>query len=168
MGGAEAHAGGPAGRDPGQASAAPVRVRIRPRRQTDGREIVAREGEVIGLAGLAGHGQTDLLIGVFDAAGRRGPLAEVNAPVALVAGDRQSDGVFPLWSIAENIGIRSLKAFRRGPLLSAAAEDELAARWQQRIKIRTPDMRNPILSLSGGNQQKALFARALGSTPASS
>jgi ribose transport system ATP-binding protein len=52
---------------------------------------------------------------------------------------------------------------RRGLLISTAAEDELAAQWQQRIKIRTADMRNSILSLSGGNQQKALFARALGS-----
>ena len=35
--------------------------------------------------------------------------------------------------------------------------------WRERIKIRTPDVHNNILSLSGGNQQKALFARALGS-----
>ena len=118
---------------------------------------------MIGLAGLAGHGQTDLLLAVFDAAGRKTGQAEVTEPVALVAGDRQSDGVFPLWSIAENIGVRSLKSLRRGLLISEAAEDELAAQWQKRIKIRTPDMRNSILSLSGGNQQKALFARALGS-----
>ncbi len=39
----------------------------------------------------------------------------------------------------------------------------MARRWQQRIGIRTPDMNNNILSLYGGNQQKALFARALGS-----
>jgi ribose transport system ATP-binding protein len=48
-------------------------------------------------------------------------------------------------------------------LVSSRRETELAAHWQQRIKIRTPDMDNNILSLSGGNQQKALFARALGS-----
>jgi ribose transport system ATP-binding protein len=160
MGGAEAHADAVAA--PAQ-STAPVRVRVRPKRQPDGRELVAREGEVIGLAGLAGHGQTDLLLAVFDAAGRKTGQAEVTEPVALVAGDRQSDGVFPLWSIAENIGVRSLKSLRRGLLISEAAEDELAAQWQKRIKIRTADMRNSILSLSGGNQQKALFARALGS-----
>jgi ribose transport system ATP-binding protein len=39
----------------------------------------------------------------------------------------------------------------------------MADRWRERIKIITPDMNNNILSLSGGNQQKALFARALGS-----
>ena len=160
MGGAEAHAGAVAAAAP---STGPVRVRVRPKRQPDGRELVAREGEVIGLAGLAGHGQTDLLLAVFDAAGRKSGQTEVTEPVALVAGDRQSDGVFPLWSIAENIGVGSLKSLRRGWLISGAAEDELAAQWQKRINIRTPDIRHSILSLSGGNQQKALFARALGS-----
>jgi ribose transport system ATP-binding protein len=48
-------------------------------------------------------------------------------------------------------------------LVSPEQESAFAQRWQERIKIRTPDLRNNILSLSGGNQQKALFARALGS-----
>lgn len=161
MGGAETHAGAPG--SAAALSTAPALVRIVPRRQADGRELVARKGEIIGLAGLAGHGQTHLLLAVFDAAGRRRQKTEVAGRVALVAGDRQTDGIFPLWSIAENIGVRSLEAFRKGPLLSTEAEDALAQHWRERIKIRTPDMRDPILSLSGGNQQKALFARALGS-----
>jgi ribose transport system ATP-binding protein len=140
-----------------------VVVRVRPKRQTDDRVLVAHEGEIVGLAGLAGHGQTDLLLATFAAASRPRAEAMVNAPVALVAGDRQSDGVFPGWSIAHNIGVRSLKKFRSGPLLSGRLEDELANAWRERIKIRTPDVHNNILSLSGGNQQKALFARALAS-----
>ena len=84
-------------------------------------------------------------------------------PVALVAGDRQSDGIFPLWSIARNIGIRSIGRLRQGLLVSQPLEDALAREWQEKIGIRTPDIHNDILSLSGGNQQKALFARALGS-----
>jgi ribose transport system ATP-binding protein len=142
---------------------APVVVRVRPERQADDRELVAHEGEIIGLAGLAGHGQTDLLLATFAAASHPRAGATVAAPVALVAGDRQSDGVFPGWSIAHNIGVRSLKKFRLGPLLSPRLESELANAWRERIKIRTPDVHNNILSLSGGNQQKALFARALGS-----
>ena len=74
------------------------------------------------------------------------------------------DGIFPLWSIAENIGIRSLA---RAPPAACSSrrerEAELAEGWRQRINIRTPDVDDNILSLSGGNQQKALFARALGS-----
>ena len=138
-------------------------MRARPARQLDGAELVAHEGEIVGLAGLAGHGQTDLLLAVFDAAARRQPGVEVSAPVALVAGDRQADGIFPLWSIAENIGIGSLARLRQGILISPRSEAELAQEWQRRIDIRTPDVQRNVLSLSGGNQQKVLFARALGS-----
>ena len=141
----------------------PLRVRARPERQQDAVELVAHEGEIIGLAGLSGHGQTDLLLEIFAAASHGTPRIEVTAPVALVAGDRQADGIFPLWSIAENIGIRSIGRLRSGLLISTEREDDLAETWQKKIGIRTPDLHNNILSLSGGNQQKALFARALGS-----
>jgi ribose transport system ATP-binding protein len=139
----------------------PLRVRVRPARQSNRAELVAREGEIIGLAGLSGHGQTDLLLAIFAAARRAKDGIEVTAPVALVPGDRQADGIFPLWSISQNIGIRSLAKLRKGVLVSPRREAEIAAYWQKRINIRTPDMTNNILSLSGGNQQKALFARAL-------
>jgi ribose transport system ATP-binding protein len=141
----------------------PLRVRARPRRQNGIAELVAHEGEVIGLAGLAGHGQTDLLLAIFAAAMRARPGIEVTASVALVAGDRQADGIFPEWSISENIGVCSIGRLRRGPLISRRREEALANFWRDKIGIRTPDVRNNILSLSGGNQQKALFARALGS-----
>ncbi|CCV04526.1 putative ribose transport ATP-binding protein (rbsA) [Mesorhizobium metallidurans STM 2683] len=143
--------------------AGPLRVRARPARQDDGKELVAHAGEIIGLAGLAGHGQTDLLLAIFAAASRAKTGIEVTAPVALVAGDRQSDGIFPQWSIVQNIGIRSLARLRNGLLISPQREAELATFWREKIGIRTPDMNNNIFSLSGGNQQKALFARALGS-----
>ena len=70
--------------------------------------------------------------------------------------------IFPLWSIAANISIASLGRFLAGPLIDPRRERAFAEGWRQRIGIRTPDIGNPILSLSGGNQQKALFARALG------
>ena len=134
-------------------------VRARPRGRPDTGELVAHAGEVVGLGGLSGSGQTDLLIQVL----ARTDGAEAGAPVALVAGDRQNDGVFPLWSIAENIGIGSLSRFLAGPMLDRARERAFAEDWRGKIGIRTPDVDNPILSLSGGNQQKVLFARALGS-----
>jgi ribose transport system ATP-binding protein len=163
MGGADAHASDPrAGTSPVRGQS-PLRVRARPKRQTGAAELVAHEGEIIGLAGLAGHGQTELLLAIYAAAlGGRGNV-EVTATVALVAGDRQADGIFPLWSIAENIGVRSLARLRQGLLISRRREDALANVWRDKIKIRTPDVHDNILSLSGGNQQKALFARALGS-----
>ncbi len=56
-----------------------------------------------------------------------------------------------------------MRALTRLGLIDAGRESELARGWRERIGIRTPDMGDNILSLSGGNQQKALFARALGS-----
>jgi ribose transport system ATP-binding protein len=88
---------------------------------------------------------------------------EVHAAVALIAGDRQTDGIFPLWSIAQNLGVRSIGVLRRGLLISPEKERALAETWRDKIHIRTPDVGNGILSLSGGNQQKVLFARALAS-----
>ncbi|TPI11388.1 sugar ABC transporter ATP-binding protein [Mesorhizobium sp. B4-1-3] len=161
MGGAEGHQ--KAAAEARKVEAGALRVRARPARQQDDKELVARAGEIIGLAGLAGHGQTDLLLAIFSAASRAKAGIEVTAPVALVAGDRQSDGIFSQWSIAQNIGIRSLARLRSGLLISPQREAELAEFWKQKIGIRTPDMNNNVFSLSGGNQQKALFARALGS-----
>ncbi|TPJ67508.1 sugar ABC transporter ATP-binding protein [Mesorhizobium sp. B2-7-1] len=161
MGGAEGHH--KAAAEARKSEPGALRVRARAVRQQDDKELVARAGEIIGLTGLAGHGQTDLLLAIFSAASRAKAGIEVTAPVALVAGDRQSDGIFSQWSIAQNIGIRSLARLRSGLLISPQREAELAEFWKQKIGIRTPDMNNNIFSLSGGNQQKALFARALGS-----
>lgn len=143
------------------ARAAHTRPRIRVRADA-GPELVAYPGEVVGLAGLAGQGQSEMLRRIFDAARRR--RGEVDGSAALVAGDRQTEGVFPLWSIGRNVSIGSLGAMTRMGLIDRQAEDRLAADWRQRIGIRTPDMGDNILTLSGGNQQKALFARALGTT----
>ncbi len=117
-------------------------------------------GEVVGLAGLAGHGQTELLRALH---GRLSPewRAHADPKVAYVAGDRRLDGVFDLWSIRRNLTIGALPDLLRRGLVRREAEGRAAADWKARIGIRTPDMGLPILSLSGGNQQKVLFARAL-------
>jgi ribose transport system ATP-binding protein len=139
------------------------RARARALKQTDGRELTAYKGEVVGLAGLAGQGQTEMLRKLFDAERKKSRDATLEEPVALVAGDRQTDGIFPLWSIAKNITVGSMKRMLHGVLIDPTREKEMAETWRERINIRTPDPANNILSLSGGNQQKALFARALGS-----
>lgn len=120
----------------------------------------ARAGEVVGLAGLAGHGQAEALARLYLARSSdwrgRGPVR-----AAFVAGDRARDGVMPLWSIAGNLSLAGLGRLVRGGLVDGRAEAALAREWRERIGIRTASVDNPVLSLSGGNQQKVLLARAL-------
>ncbi len=128
--------------------------------QTEGLE--ARRGEVVGLSGLAGHGQAAALARIFLAQSsdwRAGRAARA----VFVAGDRPRDGVLPLWSILRNMSVSVLNRDARRGLVDRAAERQQAETWKTRIGIRTDDLTNPILSLSGGNQQKVLFARALAS-----
>jgi ribose transport system ATP-binding protein len=134
-----------------------------PQRAGDIKPFQASKGEVIGLAGLAGHGQTKLLLDLYYAR-RSNWLPARDCEIAFVAGDRSLNGTFPLWSILSNLTVSSLDRLSSGKLVSRDSEEALGRQWKDRIHIRTPDMDNGILSLSGGNQQKVLFARALATT----
>ena len=125
--------------------------------------VTAASGEVIGLAGLAGRGQTAFLHGLMAgrgvvAGGRRGRDA-----VAFVAGDRKTDGVFPAWSVTHNVTIQALGAVSRFGLIDPGRERRLTEEWRARIGIRSATLDADLITLSGGNQQKVLFARALAS-----
>lgn len=144
-----------------QANASAALIR-RAARDGEATEFVAFPGEIIGLAGLGGHGQTEMLVNLFmDEGGAwRTPT---NARMAFVAGDRHVDGNMPLWSLLKNMTITLLPDLSRFGLVNRSREDEIAQSWSDRIAVRAPNLSAPILSLSGGNQQKVLFARALAS-----
>ena len=112
-------------------------------------------GEIVGLAGLAGHGQEQLLQRLWG--GSRG--VDVSGRRAYVPGDRQTSGIFPLWSVAENLTVSAARQLAVGGVISAARERLLAAEWVQRLNVKG-GAKAPIASLSGGNQQKVLVARA--------
>ena len=130
-----------------------------------GVDFAVMPGECVGLVGHNGAGKSTLM-NILAGTLQRSSGALSLGGVAFVAGDRQSDGVFNLWSIGHNMSIRSIAALRKLGLIDLKAEAMLQDDWRKRMAIRTEDVNNNILTLSGGNQQKALFARALASDAA--
>lgn len=125
-----------------------------------GREVTLCKGEIVGLAGLEGCGQKELLHAIFTA---RGAASDVERRVeaSFIAGDRRKEGVFPLGSVLFNIAIGRIA--RRGFLsaFSAALEERAARPHAEALQLDAERFPSNILELSGGNQQKALVARAL-------
>ncbi|WP_105385343.1 sugar ABC transporter ATP-binding protein [Neorhizobium alkalisoli] len=142
-------------------SGSPV-LSMAPRRGR-GLAFEAYRGEIVGLAGLGGHGQTEALLDLYLSRNSNWWPARRDE-LAFVAGDRSLNGTFPLWSILKNLSIASLQDLSSRTFIDNPRENRLGLGWKNRIEIRTPDLENRILSLSGGNQQKVLFARALATT----
>jgi ribose transport system ATP-binding protein len=116
-------------------------------------------GEIVGLAGLEGSGQRELLHAIYRS--RAGRVVRMSGPAAFVSGDRHGEGIFSMWPVAQNISASALGRLARWLILSRTREREFVARWIERLKLRgEPDA--PITSLSGGTQQKTIIARALG------
>ncbi|WP_438354337.1 ATP-binding cassette domain-containing protein [Microbacterium sp. CJ88] len=146
-----------------------VVVRIEQGADADREVFEIRSGEIIGFAGLEGHGQLTALEALYRAARPSGHTATRRTPHqsvtvtgegAYVSGDRGVRGIFPIWDVASNISFSSLSKVTAGGLIRPRAERALVDEWYGRlgIKGRPSDV---ITSLSGGTQQKALMARAM-------
>jgi ribose transport system ATP-binding protein len=161
LGGSAAAAAGP--RSMVAAGQREVLVRLADARSggLGGISLEVGRGEIVGLAGLEGSGQREVLRAVFDARRRPTEGIAVAGRAAFVSGDRLAEGVFPLWSIDENIAASSLARLSRRGLLSAERLGRVARHWFERLKVQAADGTAAVTSLSGGNQQKVVIARAL-------
>jgi ABC-type sugar transport system ATPase subunit len=143
--------------------------------------LEVRAGEIVGISGLAGAGRTELarvIMGLDKLSA--GTVAIKGAPtkirsaskayrhgLAMVPEDRKQLGILADLSVAQNVSIANLAGVSRfGFVVSRKAEDERGDSFRKRLAIRTPDVRQRIGNLSGGNQQKAVVARCLNTEPA--
>ncbi|WP_208511296.1 ATP-binding cassette domain-containing protein, partial [Variovorax paradoxus] len=144
-------------------------------------DLQLRAGEVMGIAGLVGSGRTELVRLLFGAdkaergtielhwpgaqqpaAGRwRSPMQAIRAGIGLVTEDRKSQGLLMTQSIRVNATLSDLGAVSRLGWLRAAAERGIARRLVQTLRIRSRSEEQSVATLSGGNQQKVVFARWL-------
>jgi ABC-type sugar transport system ATPase subunit len=145
---------------------APAKAREVAERREPGEALFAhgglevRAGEMIGLAGLEGHGQDRFLKDLWRAGG------EAGVRVAYVPRERRAEGIFESKSVRENFGLPTLSQDTRYGLLSHERTRRRLRRYVDRLRITVSDPEDPITTLSGGNQQKIVMARWLATEPA--
>jgi ABC-type sugar transport system ATPase subunit len=138
-----------------------------------------RAGEIVGLAGLVGSGRTEVARALFGAdrldGGQilidgapvelRAPRDAARAGIAMLPESRKDQGLVMLRSVRENVTLAALDDVSTGGLVSRRRERQHAARLVDELDIRTRSSEVPVGTLSGGNQQKTLFAKWLVRTP---
>ena len=151
-----------------------------------GRELTdvsftAGKGEIVGLGGLDGQGQRELLLALFgvlrgvagevkvggEALPLTGPRTAMAAklPVALIPEDRKVEGLMLPMSVRDNLTLASLSRLRSGLGIDSDKEAAAVKAMVERIQIKAPDVNAAVATLSGGNQQKVVLAKWLMTEP---
>ncbi|HEY4825445.1 MAG TPA: sugar ABC transporter ATP-binding protein [Solirubrobacteraceae bacterium] len=132
-------------------------------------------GEVMGICGVEGSGRDTLMRTIFgiesaeegdvelDGSQLRGghPEIALSRGIGYIPAERKEEAALLDMGVDENITISHLDDVKRGPAISRRKQREVARRWVERLGIRTPKLETRMSALSGGNQQKVVFARLL-------
>ena len=144
------------------------------RKRVDDISFEVRSGEILGIAGLAGAGRTELVSAVFTsypgrftgqsfihgkAVTARTPAASIAQGISMVPEDRKRQGIVPLLGVGANITLATLNDYARAGRIDSHQELKTVVSEIKRLRIKTASPVLPIVALSGGNQQKAVLTR---------
>jgi ribose transport system ATP-binding protein len=169
---------------PAPAPTAPVALSARDLswgRELRGVSLEVRKGEIVGLGGLDGQGQRELLLALFgvlknvsgtiEVAGKpvklTGPRAAMRCdlPLALIPEDRKTEGLMLPMSVEDNMSLAALSRFQSGLSIDRSREAAAIEDMVQSLKVKAGDLSAPVSTLSGGNQQKVVLAKWLMTRP---
>ncbi len=150
-------------------------------RALKGVNLEVGKGEIVGLGGLDGQGQKELLLALFGV--MRGLQGDItvggkgiapNSPakakadganIALVPEDRKTEGLMLPMSIADNLIAASFNKVSNGPFIDGKKEDAAVKSAVEKLQIKVGDIDHAVSTLSGGNQQKVVIAKWLMTDP---
>ncbi|MFZ7089394.1 sugar ABC transporter ATP-binding protein [Curtobacterium sp. RRHDQ10] len=138
-------------------------------------DLTLHEGEVLGITGLIGSGQSELAdilagnrrrsVGSVRFGGRavdyRSPRQAIRDGIGLLPQDRKAHGFIPGMSVTGNITLASMPMFSRAGIIESGKERKAAVALAERLRMRISGVNQPMGTLSGGTQQKAILARWL-------
>jgi putative multiple sugar transport system ATP-binding protein len=146
-----------------------------------GVSLHARRGEIVGIAGLMGAGRTELAMSVFGRSYGRGISGQVllhghevdvgsigkaiAAGIAYVTEDRKGYGLVLDDDICHNVTLANLDAVSHAAVIDEGREFKVAGDYRERLRIRCSSVFQPVVNLSGGNQQKVVLAKWLFADP---
>jgi rhamnose transport system ATP-binding protein len=144
----------------------------------EGVDLTLRRGEIVGLAGLVGAGRTELAQAIFgirapeegeilvdgEEARIHSPQAAMEKGIFYVPEERRSQGLILPFSIKNNITLSILDRISRFGFVPRS-ERQTAERFARELSIRGAEMSDPVIRLSGGNQQKVVVAKSLAREP---
>lgn len=137
--------------------------------------LSGHRGEIIGVAGVVGNGQAELLRALSGLARHTGEVRigdraysakQLHDGSAYMPADRHHEGLMMTMSVRENVAVAALDRLRVGRFVSRRRETQLVGTELRSLNVKAPSTEAPVTTLSGGNQQKVVMARALLSQPA--
>jgi ribose transport system ATP-binding protein len=149
--------------------------------QLNGVDLDVRPGEVVGLGGLDGQGQNQLLLGLFGSLiGMTGTIeidgkaVKLTSPqkakardvgMALIPEDRKNEGLMLPMTVRENLSFAAIEGFSRFGIVNRRAEEAAIDEVIKLLQIRSDGIDGPVAALSGGNQQKVVIGKWLMTQP---